>query len=220
VESTNARQSPAEFSPGPDRSGRVIGKLAAWAAPVVSVAAVLCAVIAVMYASSVRVAVSIPTAADIGNASTAEPNSQAGSSQAGPEVTLVRPVHEVEVFDSPDASATSPSSEPEPAAGVAAGDDSRPSPSGRPNPTTSASEATVDDGAVDPTATWSPSTGTPSPTGSWGEDDHPSRSPTPSTSPTSTRSAWPTSSRGNGGGDDGTSDDGGNKATSTASPSP
>ena len=200
----------------------MIRKLAAWAAPVASVAAVLCAVIAVMYASSVRVSVSIPTAADVGNASTAQPTGQS-SSQAGPEVTLVRPVHEVEVFDSPDESATSPdgqSGEPEPAAGIAGGDDSRPSPSARPIPRSSASKTTADDGAVDPTPTLSPGTGTPSPTGSWGEDDHPSGWPTPSTSPTRTRSAWPTSSHSDDGGDDGTSDDDGDEATSTPSPSP
>jgi hypothetical protein len=202
----------------------VIRKLAAWAAPAGSIAAVLCAVIAVMYANSVRVAVSLPTAANIVDASPAQ-LSGPGASAPGSALTLVHPLHSVEVFDGQDNSTvagTTAQPGDSDATGVTAGDDNRPSPSARPTPRTSASKTATTDTTDDSTATPAPSTATP--TDTWADDDHPSRSPGPSTSPTGTRSVWPTWSHGddNGdsGGDDGTSDDDGDEATSTASPSP
>lgn len=209
----------------------MIRKLATWAAPVGSVAAILCAVIAIMYASSVRVAVSLPTAANIVDASPAQASGPGTFTPADPEVTLVHPLHGVEVFEGNDDGAvtgpTEQSAEAATATGVSPGDDKQPSPSARPTPRASGSKAAPSDGIGeidDPSTTPSPGTGTPSPTGSWADDDHPSHSPSPSTRPTSTRSPWPTSSHsdddGSSGGDDGTSNDDGDDATSTASLSP
>jgi len=202
-------------------------KLAAWVAPVGSVAAILCAVIALMYASSVRVAVSLPTAANIVDANTAAPGAS-GLASADPEVTLVHPVHSVEVFDGGgDTASASPTEQPggTTVTGVAAGDDKQPSPSPRPTARASASKTAAgneSDGTDDPTTSPAPgnTTPTPAPTGTWADDDQPSHSPTTSTSPTGTRSAWPSSSRGDddgGSGDDGPGDD--DDATSSASPS-
>lgn len=150
-------------------------RISAWAGPVTGTVAVLCAAIAIAYASGTRVGVSIPAAADIGGPTPTSTSSGVTAPLQEPALTFVYPTHPVQVLDeSDDVNAT-------------AGQADVPSPSTQtPNatrrsddgstPTHDASPVTI------PTVMPTPDSSPTQATDTWSEDD-PSRSPRPSSSP-------------------------------------
>lgn len=161
--------------------------MSAWAGPVISIAAVLCAAIAVTYASGTRVEISIPVAADIGGPTPTGSSAPTPLTLNTSAVMLVHPTHPVEVLEGSDSSI-----EP----------DEQPSLPGHPATTTAAPTigAERDDEAGTPKAVPltptvpavapTPSSHPTPPTGTWSDDD-PTRSPRPTSSvwtPTATPS--------------------------------
>jgi hypothetical protein len=161
---------------------------------------VLCAAIAIAYASGTRVAVSIPAAANIGGPAPTGTGSSAAAPLQQPALTFVHPTHPVQLLDESDdvnetaGPAAIPSPSPQaPGATWGSEDGARPthdvSPGGSPT-TLPTVIPTPDSAAAQPTDTWS--------------DDDPSRIPRPSSSqwqPTGTPSWSPSASHNH---DDGT----------------
>ena len=167
-------------------------RISAWAGPVIGIAAVLCAAIVVAYASGIRVAISVPVAADIGG------QTPIGSNAATPRplntsaLTLVHPTHPVEVLDGPDSSAET--AEPSRSA-----DEAATTASSHPTVTHEREDPATPDAAPSksavPSVAPTPSAH-PQPTDSWSEGD-PTRTPRPSSSgwrPTVTPSPSPSTS--------------------------
>jgi len=166
-------------------------RISAWAGPVTGTVAVLCAAIAIAYASGTRVDVSIPAAADVGGAAPTGASSDAAAPSKKPALTFVYPTHPVQVLDEPDdvSEATegpvTPSSSPRaPSATPNSDDNQEPSLGTSPGGTP----------AAIPTVSPTPDSSSPEPTDTWSDDD-PSRTPGPSQwKPTGTPSWSPSAS--------------------------
>ena len=179
-------------------------RMSVWAGPVTGTVAVLCAAIAIAYASGTRVGVSIPPAADVGGSAltTTGPGTAAVAASKKPELTFVYPTHPVQVLEkSDDVNETAGrGSTPTPAPLA-------PSPTRRSDDSPKATRAASPSASPDaiPTVTPTPDS-SPEPTDTWSDDD-PSRTPGPSQlQPTGTPSWSPSASHSHDdGGDDGTS---------------
>lgn len=179
-------------------------RISAWAGPVTGTVAVLCAAIAIAYASGTRVAVSIPAAADIGGPTPTGTSSGVAAPPQEPALTFVHPTHPVQVLDeSDDVNATVgqadvPSPSTRTPSATRRGDDS-------PEPTHDAKPAGAP--VVIPTVMPTPDSAPAQPTHTWSDDD-PSRSPGSSSSqwkPTGTPSWSPSASHSHHDDDGGTS---------------
>ena len=179
-------------------------RISAWAGPVTGTVAVLCAAIAIAYASGTRVAVSIPAAANIGGPTPTGTSSGVAAPLQEPALTFVYPTHPVQVLnESDDVNATAgqadvPSDSTQTPGATRRSDD---------GPTPTRDAAPGGPPVTIPTVMPTPDSSPTQATDTWSEDD-PSRSPRPSSSPwqpPGTPSWSPSASHSHHGDDGGTS---------------
>lgn len=165
----------------------LIRRVSVWAGPVTGTVAVLCAAIAIAYASGTRVDVSIPAAADVGGVAPTGASSGAAAvaSSKKPALTFVHPTHPVQVLDEGDdvnetAGRSATASPPPPA----------PSPSRHSDDSLEATRDASPDGPPRATPTVIPTPdSSPEPTHRSTGDD-PSHTPRPSQSPPTGTPSW------------------------------
>jgi hypothetical protein len=182
----------------------VTRRISAWAGPVIGIVAVLCAAIVVAYASGTRVAISVPVAADIGGPTPTGSTAATSGPLNTSALTLVHPMHPVEVLDSPDSSAEAEGQESR--SDDAATTTSSAQATGTRERDDAATPGTAPSKPVVPAVAPTPSANPAQPTDSWSDDD-PTRSPRPTSSgwtPTGTPSPSPSTSHSHH--DDGTDD--------------